>query len=338
MGEELNASLNISKKDIIRATGNDNELRGKPIARSKPYKAVLVNYNRLWFRYRSFSQYIQEMRNNGKKVVVIFDESHWAKGGRSFSSGVKRIAPFANHRVLLSGTPMPKEPADLVHQFRALIPYMMNEINSENATEITRGRFVRTTKGDQGLKEPVIILDNSTTFEMDPVQKELHELLRNFFAAQLKVGDNRKLLAEIIRLQRIMVFAIMVASNPVIINNKRFYEVIHSNPEIYEKIISAKKLLKVNDFGPKFRYVCNRARELAKEGKKVLIWTSFVENVALIADELEDLGAVFIRGDVPTEEGREDPFQNFKDASDEEEETREKRIHKFKTSDDCMVL
>ena len=43
--------------------------------------------------------------------------------------------------------------------------------------------------------------------------------------------------------------------------------------------------------GPKITYACQRARELASEGKKVLIWSQFVENVELIADRLKDLGA-----------------------------------------------
>ena len=87
-----------------------------------------------------------------------------------FTSGVRRIAPFASHRIILSGTPMPKEPADLVHQFRALLPYMMNDIREDNVTTVSQGRFVRTTKHDQGLKDPVIILDESTTFEMDQIK------------------------------------------------------------------------------------------------------------------------------------------------------------------------
>ena len=119
-GKTVSASLNIPSSEIVRAIGNDDELRGKLIAKKTPYKAVLINYNRLWFRYRVFSEYIQRLVDNGHKVVTIFDESHHFKGGKSFTSAVKRIAPFASHRVILSGTPMPKSPTDLVHQFQSL--------------------------------------------------------------------------------------------------------------------------------------------------------------------------------------------------------------------------
>ena len=334
---EMQESLGITKDQIIRCTGNDDEIKGKLMTRNEPYKAVLVNYSRLWMRYRAFSSYIQKMTDEGHNVVCIFDESHHFKGGKMFTSGVRRISPFATHRLILSGTPMPKESTDLVHQFKALLPYKMGEINSDNVTDITQGRFVRTTKNDLGLKEPVIVLDDSTTFEMDSVQKRLHDLCRSIVAAELRSGGNRKLQAEIIRLQRIMVFAIMIASNPTIISNERFQQVVNlAEPDIAKELIEAKNT--IEDYGPKFRYACRRARELAAQGKKVLIWSSFTDNVGLLAEELEDLGAVFIRGDVPTEEGKDDPFKDFRDVSDEEEETREKRIKKFKTDENCMVM
>ena len=184
------------------------------------------------------------------------------------------------------GNPDAEGTADLVHQFRALLPYMMSDILEDNVTTVSQGRFVRTTKHDQGLKDPVIILDESTTFEMDSNQKLLHDLCRDIVAAELKSSGSRKLLAEIIRLQRIMIFAIMIASNPTIITNERFQQVVRmAEPEIARKLSETKPT--VSDYGPKFRYACQRARELAAEGKKVLIWSAFTQNVALLAEELE---------------------------------------------------
>ena len=55
--------------------------------------------------------------------------------------------------------------------------------------------------------------------------------------------------------------------------------------------------------------------------------------MALIAEELDDLNAVYIRGDVPTADGQDNPYATYSDVSDSEEETREERIKKFKTDD-----
>ena len=47
---------------------------------------------------------------------------------------------------------------------------------------------------------------------------------------------------------------------------------------------------------------------------------------------------MYIRGDVPTADGQDNPYARYSDASDAEEETREERIKKFKTDDSCMVM
>ena len=330
---ELAASLNIKPNEIIRAIGDDDQLRGKLLARKKPYKAVLVNYNRLWYRYRVISEYIQRMIENERKVVAIFDESHHFKGGKSFTSGVKRIAPFASHRVILSGTPMPKSPSDLVNQFQSLLPHLINEMSDESIMDFTQGRFVRTTKGDQGLKDVIITFKD---FEMDKMQSEIHALLRDWAVAEAKAKNNKRLKAQMIKLQRVIIFAVMVASNPVLVREK-FSELLNLvDSDLAKKLESCNN--NISSYGPKFNYAIKRARELAAEGKKVLIWSSFVENVALIADELDDLNAVYIRGDVPTDDGKDDPYGRYTDVTDDEEETREARIKKFKTDDSCWVM
>lgn len=77
--------------------------------------------------------------------------------------------------------------------------------------------------------------------------------------------------------------------------------------------------------GPKIDYVCRRARELASQGKKSIIWSCFVQNVELIALRLNDLGAEYIHGGV--------------DAGDESEmDTREGKIKRFHDDPSCMVL
>lgn len=334
--EELDAAMGIKRSEIYRATGTIDELNSRLIESENPPRVVLVNYNRLWSKYRMFSKFIQEQAKS-KKVVTVFDESHHFKGGKSFTSAVKRVSVFADHRVILSGTPMPRGADDLVHQFKALLPYMIGEINSENATSITQGRFVRTTKEDQGLKPPKY---EFRKFEMDKIQREVYDLLTDFFVAEINSAGNKRALAELIRLQRILIYSIMAASNPMLVDSKFDSVLENLDPKISSKI----KSLREGDlsFGPKIRYACEKARKLASEGKKVLIWSSFVENVELIAEELEDLGAVYIRGDVPTidNENSEDNYNaNYtRIISDSEEETREFRIDKFKNDDNCMVM
>lgn len=76
---------------------------------------------------------------------------------------------------------------------------------------------------------------------------------------------------------------------------------------------------------PKLERACLRARQLARLGKKVIIWSSFVENVELIAERLADLGADYIHGGV--------------DASSEAEaDSREAKVKRFHDDKAAMVL
>jgi SNF2 family DNA or RNA helicase len=75
----------------------------------------------------------------------------------------------------------------------------------------------------------------------------------------------------------------------------------------------------------KIRYACNRARYLAAKGSKVVIWSTFVDTIETIADRLTDIGADYIHGGVDA-------------GSDDEEQTRERKIRDFHINDKCCVL
>ena len=75
----------------------------------------------------------------------------------------------------------------------------------------------------------------------------------------------------------------------------------------------------------KIKYILIKARQLAKEGKKVLIWSGFVENVESLTQMLSDLGAKCIHGGVDA-------------GSEEEENTRERIVKDFHDDPNMFVL
>ena len=329
---ELQACLDVNEQAILRATGSDGELKADLLLPDDPHMAVLINYNRLWFRHSIISEYIRKCEENGNTVVFIMDESHHFKGGKAFTSGVKRCSTYASHRVILSGTPMPRSPADLVHQFQALIPEDMHTITTDSIEGYSQDIFVRTTKDDLNLLPPVIEI---ISVPMDEQQDEIYELLTEYYSAELAARGSARAMSELLRLQRIMIYIVMHVSNPSLVNEKFLATLRNVNPELADRI---EEYAQGNHgFGPKIRWALNRARVLADEGKKVLIWSNFVDNVSLIADELEDIGTVFIKGDVPVEESWKEGYIALDEGS-EEERTREQMIREFKTNDDCMVM
>ena len=53
---------------------------------------------------------------------VFLDESHRIKGGKTRAEAVLEIAHLPKRKLIMSGTPMPQSPKDLVPQFRFLYP------------------------------------------------------------------------------------------------------------------------------------------------------------------------------------------------------------------------
>ena len=320
--------------DVYRATGTNAELEERLLSGNPP-AIVLVNYNRLLSRLGIFIRYLRHLSGLNYVSVAIFDESHHFKGGRAFTSSVKQVAPLADHRILLSGTPMPRSIDDLVPQFQALLPMHIQEINEVSVEEISTGRFVRTTKEDLGLRIPDIEFHS---VEMVGLQREIYEMISDFAAAEVAARGSRRSQAEFRRMQRVIMFLVMQASNPRLLDNRVLSAIQNSNPELAQRIRNARDELDSQDirYGPKIAWACDRARQLARDGQKVVIWSTFVDNIEVICDELEDLNAVYIRGDVPTFLNNE--TFNRDDADSDEELYREERINLFKEDPDCMVL
>jgi SNF2 family DNA or RNA helicase len=78
----------------------------------------------------------------------------------------------------------------------------------------------------------------------------------------------------------------------------------------------------------KVAFVVDKARQLVREGKKVVIWATFVENLLLLERLLREMNPLKIYGNVPAYNEDDDP--NF--------ENRERNIADFKSRDDRPLL
>jgi hypothetical protein len=241
---------------------------------------------------------------------IFLDESHRIKSGTAkvTARAALDLCYVAAGKLILSGTPMPQSVADLVPQVNFLYP----ELAADESTvaDLIRPIYVRTTKAELGLP-PV---DRSViTVPMAPMQGRVYSLLRNE-AARVVANLNLRSSQGLRTLGRSIIRLLRFTSNPALLSAD--FGAISGD--------LASAVLSEGD-GPKLRYVLGRARSLARQGHKVLIWSSFLANIEYIADELADLGAFFIHGGV--------------DAGDEDDdETREGRIKRFHDDDSVMVM
>lgn len=244
-------------------------------------------------------------------VYMFLDESHRIKGGKQIkrADAILEMAHLPKRKLIMSGTPMPQSPKDLISQFRFLYP--SKDASETTVIDLIQPIFVRTTKGQLGIPK---LEHKVVQVPMTQLQRKIYKTLKSEVCRQLNPVLSDSSRYELRRIGKCVMKVMEFVSNPALLSNDMDYA--------FDRRVGA--LLLASD-GPKIDYVCRRARELAAEGKKVLIWSSFVRNVELIALRLSDLGAEFIHGGV--------------DAGDEKDyDTREGKIKRFHTDDTCKVL
>lgn len=301
--EQLDACMGENYGKFVRLRGGEAAIQ---IALRTNPRFMLITYDQL----SRVKNTIVPLLSSGN-IYMFLDESHRIKGGKQIkrADAILEMAHLPKRKLIMSGTPMPQSPKDMVSQFSFLYP--TKDVTDTTVIDLIQPIFVRTTKGQLGIPK----LDHRVVqVPMTQLQREIYKTLKSEVRRQLNPVLSDSSRYELRRIGKCVMKVMEFVSNPSLLSNDTDYA--------FDRRVGA--LLLESD-GPKIDYVCRRARQLAAEGKKVLIWSSFVQNVELIALRLSDLGAEFIHGGV--------------DAGDESDfDTREGKIKRFHTDDTCKVL
>lgn len=301
--EQLDACMGENYEKFVRLRGGEAAIQ---IALRTNPRFMLITYDQL----SRVKNTIVPLLSSGN-IYMFLDESHRIKGGKQIkrADAILEMAHLPKRKLIMSGTPMPQSPKDMVSQFSFLYP--TKDVTDTTVIDLIQPIFVRTTKGQLGIPK----LDHRVVqVPMTQLQREIYKTLKSEVRRQLNPVLSDSSRYELRRIGKCVMKVMEFVSNPSLLSNDMDYA--------FDRRVGA--LLLESD-GPKIDYVCRRARQLAAEGKKVLIWSSFVQNVELIALRLSDLGAEFIHGGV--------------DAGDESDfDTREGKIKRFHTDDTCKVL
>lgn len=243
-------------------------------------------------------------------TFMFLDESHRIKSG---SNGVSPEAIIsASHlpirKLILSGTPMPQSETDLDPQLSFLYPDI--SISDGAAAQLIQPIYVRTTKAELELPE---VIYHTKRLSMPPKQRAFYDLMRSETNRQLQ-GVSRNNSQFMRKLGRSIIKLMQFVSNPALLARDMNYMF---DERLSDLLLSEKSI--------KIEYACKRARELAKENQKCIIWSSFVDNVELISRHLADIGADFIHGGVDA-------------GSEADEDSREGKIKRFHNDPNAMVL
>lgn len=241
---------------------------------------------------------------------VFLDESHRIKGmGNISTEAVLSFSHLPVSKLVMSGTPMPQAASDLLPQFHFLYPEVA--ASESDIIDMVRPVYVRTNKSELGLPP---VTRQRKSLPMDPLQAKLYSLMRSEVARDAASALQLRTKQAFRSLGRSVTRILQFVSNPALLAK----EIGFAHSDVLAAALAEGR-------GPKIRYIVRRARQLAKEGKKVLIWTTFVENVEYLAQTLQDLGAVYIHGGVDA-------------GSEDDEDTREGKIKQFRNEESCMVM
>lgn len=245
------------------------------------------------------------------KSFVFLDESHRIKSGigKQTARAVLSLAHLPVGKLIMSGTPMPQSAEDLIPQFTFLYPEI--PASAEQVIELIKPVYVRTNKAQLGLPP---VTRQCISLPMAPLQYELYKLMKSEVAREAARVLTLRSKQSFRSLGRSVARILQFVSNPALLSSEIGFA--------HEALLSA--VLSEGD-GPKLKYLFRRARTLANEGHKVLIWSSFVKNVEYIAERLSDVGSVYIHGGV--------------DAGDEDDdETREGKIKLFHDDPNIRIM
>ncbi len=313
---------------IRRITGGYD---GALEALSKDAEVYLITYQFL----PNVLQLLGEWARNHRTHVVL-DESHRIKAGEAGVMGTAALSlsGIGVRRDILTGTPLPHSPEDLRAQLEFLWPgqrilpgfRIEPEASDKAMDEIQRQvgpLYVRTTKDELSLPpidfEPIPV-------QLGPVQRELYELLRSE-AARAASGMTSPDRAYFRALGRYVVRLLQAASNPMLLTHGL---IVGEGTEFSQQGVRAFELLR--EFSrfekpAKITAAVERVEDALASGRheKVLIWTSFVQNIHLLERLLKEHNPVILFGAIGT-------------GDEEDPDTREGRIRRFHRDADCRVM
>lgn len=339
----------------IHGTPHDRLLQ---LERLQHYDLVLCSYHTAWREERAICSAL-----DSRPWLLVLDEAHYVKSmNGSLASTVRTLAPRASRRLVLTGTPMPRSPEDLWSLFTFLWPTEsllgnaqqhamrckapLDRVCEELRTQVAPF-FHRTCKRDLGLPPIESVYPTIQPQDIPATQRLLLRLIERRTLEEtsyLRPVDQRHLRrwrrARIIRL-------LQAASNPLLLADAldaRDILALTDEEELPE--IGDPATVPLDDadsdlaavirqyrdsrqLPAKVAHIVQRVRALVKEGEKVVVWTVFLGNVALLESLLTDLRPLCITGAIPAY-----------DAADDEsgEATREQRIGLFKSDPERRVL
>lgn len=301
-------------------------------------EVLVVNYHRLGGHYEDLARWVAK-----RPTLVLLDEAHRMKRGWSgtFGSACLSIAFLAARRDILTGTPAPQSPQDLValldylwpgQALRVLPPAALTtpppaDAGHQVATAIAP-LFVRTRKGELQLEPPQFQV---IQVEPDALQGEIYNALRDRYAGAMQVSMTDR--ANFSRMGDIFMYLLEAATNPQLLTAGSGaddqLEFRHPPLDVPPGSKLWELLQQYNQYErpAKFTKLAQMVADNVDAGRTTLVWTNFVRNLQTLERMLAVHQPALVYGGIPTV--MSDPSAA---------RTRESELYRFRHDPACRVL
>jgi superfamily II DNA or RNA helicase len=259
--------------------------------------------------------------------MLLLDEAHRIKLGADGTYGTACLAlgPRSRHRLILTGTPAPNGVKDLENLFgfvwpghgRQKVTQAVAGGDLAKASQVLRPLFTRTTKGELGLPP---VTTRLVPVAMPPLHQEVYEALIGRFSARAAGSEG-----DFQTLGKIIVYMLMAATSPALlaVGTTRHEPLSFQVPPLSvpdgTPLFELMRDLPSYEMSPKYREALAIVSENAKEGRKTLIWSTFIRSLNTLARILGEFSPAMVHGGT----------QDF---------DRQAAIDRFRNDPDCMVL
>jgi SNF2 family DNA or RNA helicase len=263
---------------------------------------LVVNYERLASARTPLTTFLTKNR-----ALLVLDEAHRMKRGANgvYGAVCLSLGPLAVARLVLSGTPAPNGLSDLKSIFEFVWPGRGSRLLGTGTAEwasvstAVQPLFTRTTKSELGLP-PLEV--KTKTVALPPLHREIYDAL----LGQLRstVSDDER----IDDLGRVIVYLLMAATSPALLAvGSSQYEPLQFRVPPFEAprsglLRSLMAELPRYEMSPKLLEAVAIARENARQGRKTLIWSTFIRNLSTLHTLMPELSPRMVVGSTSDED------------------------------------
>ncbi|MBE8516019.1 hypothetical protein ILP97_00500 [Amycolatopsis sp. H6(2020)] len=259
-----------------------------------------------------------------RRVLTVFDEAHRAKAGERSQRGAEAaaLARRSYPSMVLTGTPMPNRIADLKAVFDLVWPGQGHRLVDGDLAHLRNRAYVRATKKDLDLPPLDVRIER---IALDPPHRALYDAM----AARIGKWAGNVVLdgaeAQAAEAGRALMHLLAAATNPAAVFTPDEPWALPKErsefPDLREVIDSPSRHIRP----AKIVRAAHLVADNRKQGRKTVVWSAFVGNVAALAQGLAHHNPAVITGATVTD--------NPMAPTD-----RRRQLDKFREDTDCWVL